>query len=421
MGGVVSNPISRTILSGGANLASGLDVPAMNSIADGLGMDIGGRDYSSGVTSFGVNTGVGSSSFDASTGMATSTLSPELQALFGGQLAQAGGFFNNVPTAGQGAYDASGALLGLSGQTQGGVANAGATSLATGQGLVGQGLGYFNQLPSAGQGALNVGAGLVGQGVGQLSTAPSAGQTNIDRGTGFLDTASTYDPFAVAEEQFNRLDAILEPGRTSARTGTAAGLLSTGRLGSTGGARAQSEVESAIERERQMMLGDQFQIAQNVQDQMVGRGSTLTQLGLQERGQAQDIGTQNVATGLGVGQFGMGQQAQTADIGSMLLSGGLSTGQFGLGEQSQQQMLASQQLQDALQSGAFGLSMQTGQQGLGTTALQNAMGLDAQQQAQLGLGSQLTKTTADQGEQGMFESILQGGLTAGFGALLGGI
>lgn len=229
----------------------------------------GGTETIAGVNPFSVTTATGTGAFDAATGQATSTLSPEMQALFNQQTQAAAGAFGNVAGAGQQAQDLS---------------------------------------------------------------------------SGFLSQAATFDPFAAAEEQFNRLDAILEQGRTSARSGTAAGLLQTGRLGGTSGNEVQANVEAQIENQRQALLAEQFQGAQAVQSNLVQQGTNL---------------------------------------------------------------------------GAFGLQQQMGQQGIGTQSLQNALGIDAQQQAALSTGSGLTKTQPIQGEQGAFSSILQGGLTAGIGSLVG--
>lgn len=112
---------------------------------------------------------------------------------------------------------------------------------------------------------------------------------------GFLGQLGEFDPFQAAETQFNRLDTILEPGRTRARSGTAASLLSSGRLGSTGGARTQAALEGEIERQRQTLLGEQFEGAQRVQQGLFGLGAGLQ--GLEES------------------RFGMGQQALAGALG----------------------------------------------------------------------------------------------------------
>ncbi len=190
--------------------------------------------------------------------------------------------------------------------------------------------------------------GIFDQGVGQAGAfqnqVPTAGRQASELGAGFLEQAGEFDPFAAAQTQFDRLDAILEPGRSKARSGTASGLLSTGRLGGTAGNDVQAQVEGEIEQQRQQLLGQQFTGAQQVQDSLVNRGTNL---------------------------------------------------------------------------GAFGLQQQAGQQALGQGALAGALGIDSQLQSQLALGGQLTRDAPVQAEQSGFDAILQGGLTAGVGALVG--
>jgi len=139
------------------------------------------------------------------------------------------------------------------------------------------GVNPFDITTAAGQGAFNPATGKIEgqlspelQGIFDtgLSTAGAfgsgleqTGQQARDLSSGFLQQAGEFDPFAAAQTQFDRLDAILEPGRKSARTGTAAGLLSTGRLGGTAGNEVQATVEGEIERQRQGLLGEQFGLA----------------------------------------------------------------------------------------------------------------------------------------------------------------
>lgn len=174
---------------------------------------------------------------------------------------------------------------------------------------------------------------------------PGAGRGLALAGNRALGQLGSFDPFAAAEEQFSRLDAILEPGRQQARAGTAAGLLSSGRLGSTAGARTQAEVEGEIERQRQSLLGEQFMGAQQTQQNLANMALGLTQGGTQQ---------------------------------------------------------------------------QAALQGLSQGALGGALSLDSQLQAALGLGSNVSKPAAvAQQEQGFGEQLVQGGITAGLGALIG--
>ena len=217
----------------------------------------------------------------------------------------------------------------------------------------GTGVVDFNQTSTLGTTGLDASTGqitsqlspelqaLFDSGIGQYgafsAAVPNAGAAAQEQASGFLSAAGAFDPFAAAEQQFNRLDAILAPGRTEARSGGAAGLLATGRLGSTAGNRLQGEIERQIEQQRQSMLVDQFNSAQNVQDQMVNRGIAL---------------------------------------------------------------------------GTYGQQKQLTQQQLATGALGNAFGIDSQLQAQLGLGSQLTKSGAMREQPTAFQDILKGGAAA---------
>lgn len=169
----------------------------------------------------------------------------------------------------------------------------------------GVGTGSFNAGTGASTASLSPElAGLFSQYLQQAgnfaAAVPSAGAETKEMGGGFLSQATTFDPFAAAEEQFARLDAILEPGRTRARTGTAAGLLSTGRLGGTAGNEIQASVEGEIERQRQSLLGSQFTAAQDVQDRLVGRGINLRSLGLTEQAQTANLGQGALSSALNI-------------------------------------------------------------------------------------------------------------------------
>ena len=210
---------------------------------------------------------------------------------------------------------------------------------------------FGSWLASGGNSAISQGAShLMRASPGQLSTMGSrlygAGMMDDPRrglGAGalglsqqYMDQLQGFDPYAQAEQQFNQLDAILEPGRAQARSGTAAGLLSTGRLGSTAGGRVQGELEGAIERERQALLTDQlgqaygreaqlaglaesaggfgsgllsgslqdqlaaFGGAAGIQGQLVDQGATLQKLGLGTKQIYQDLSQKEMAGALGV-------------------------------------------------------------------------------------------------------------------------
>lgn len=93
------------------------------------------------------------------------------------------------------------------------------------------------------------------------------GQQATQAGAGFLSAASSTDPFAMAEEQFNRLEAILQPGRERERTALEERLLSQGRLGSTGGGITEGAFQEAIEQSKRQNLYEAFGQAQGVQRQ----------------------------------------------------------------------------------------------------------------------------------------------------------
>ena len=178
-----------------------------------------------------------------------------------------------------------------------------------------------------------------------FSQVPQAGAQAQGMSEGFLGQAQEFDPFAAAETQFSRLDEILARSSGQERTGTQGALLASGRLGSSAGARVQGSLEQGIQDQRAQMLDRSFMQAQQVQDSLINRGTTL---------------------------------------------------------------------------GAFGQQQQAGLQALGTGALNTSLGLDAQQQGQLALGSNITKHEGQAAQQSGLQSIIQGGLTAG-AAKLGGM
>lgn len=146
------------------------------------------------------------------------------------------------------------------------------------------------------------------------------GKTALGLSQDVLGQLGSFDPMTAAEEQFNKLDAILEPGRTRARTGTSAGLLASGRLGSTAGARTQGEVESRIEQERQALLADQFGKATGVQQQLADLAGGLGGFG-------SSLMTQDTADSLAKMQAGGALLGQQVDIGETLQRLGLGTKQ----------------------------------------------------------------------------------------------
>jgi hypothetical protein len=105
------------------------------------------------------------------------------------------------------------------------------------------------------------------------------GQQATRTGAGFLDSLGSFDPFAAAEEQFNRMEAVLEKSRGRDRTALQEKLLRQGRLGSSGGGIEQEGLESAIEQSRRANLVDAFGQAQNVQRQKAELANTFGAFG----------------------------------------------------------------------------------------------------------------------------------------------
>lgn len=125
------------------------------------------------------------------------------------------------------------------------------------------------------------------QGIGGLSPSLSSeqlafGEDATRTGAGFLSALESTDPFDVAEKQFERMEAILEPGRERARTRTTEQLLAQGRLGSRshGVTPEQESLESAIEQSRRAGLAEAFGQAQGVQRQQADIAQGMGAFGL---------------------------------------------------------------------------------------------------------------------------------------------
>lgn len=106
-----------------------------------------------------------------------------------------------------------------------------------------------------------------------------AGRTATGAGAGFLESLGSYDPFAAAETQFQRMEEILAPGRERDRSALEARLLRQGRLGSTGGGRQQEALETAIEQSRRAGLVEALTQAQGIQRQKAELGTALGAFG----------------------------------------------------------------------------------------------------------------------------------------------
>lgn len=167
-----------------------------------------------------------------------------------------------------------------------------------------------------------------GQFAGQGQTALGALATQ--GGQDFLQQGLETDPYAMAESQFSKLDAILNPSRQRQREALEGRLLRQGRLGSTGGSLQQQGFESAIEESKQKGLLDAFGQAQAVQQQQLDTGTRLGLLGQQQ----QDVGFQQSQARLG-GLAGIDQQAlQYLNLGGSLggrqSTAGAQQGAFGM-------------------------------------------------------------------------------------------
>jgi len=139
------------------------------------------------------------------------------------------------------------------------------------------------------------------------------GTQATERGGAFLEQLGT-DPFAIAEQQFQRMEDILRPERERTRTATTEQLLAQGRLGSTGGARTQEALETAIEQSRRAGLTEAFGQAQGVQAQQAALGQQLGAFGLSTEQQQ----LQRMLQSLGAAQATEAMPLQLADYLSTL-------------------------------------------------------------------------------------------------------
>lgn len=185
--------------------------------------------------------------------------------------------------------------------------------------------------------------------------AMALGSSATQAGAGFLNQLQTYDPFAATEEQFNRMEAILEPGRARSREALEGKLLRQGRLGSTGGSLSEQGLEAAIEESRRANLAGAFGEAMNAQRQLADLGTGVGAFGTdientQLQRMLQGLGT---ATSLEAMPFELAQLAAT-------LSGQRSSHQLNAAQLNQNSGGFGNILSGALSSG---LSAYTG--GLG--------------------------------------------------------
>lgn len=172
---------------------------------------------------------------------------------------------------------------------------------------------------------------LLGQAGGAFSGLPLAEQAT-ERAGGFLSQLG-FDPFEAAQERFERMESILQPGRTARRGALASQLLRQGRLGSIstdregniigGGAADLLSQEQAIERERANILNQALRESEAARTNLANLGIGLGGLGESLRGGALSRGLSALqgATGLEGGlfnQLGFGLQGSTAASQALL-------------------------------------------------------------------------------------------------------
>lgn len=162
-------------------------------------------------------------------------------------------------------------------------------------------------------------------------------------GQGFLGQVGAFDPFAAAETQFNRLEAILNPAREQQRQAQESRLYAQGRLGSTGGGLEQQAFQTAIEQQRAQNLINALGQAQDIQGNLISRGTALSNMPIELQNQAignllniQGAGMQQLRGGAFGGGTTTGATSQYVQgpglkqqIGEGLLQGGM--GMFGQG------------------------------------------------------------------------------------------
>lgn len=151
------------------------------------------------------------------------------------------------------------------------------------------------------------------------------GKAATQTGAGFLESLGSYDPFAAAEEQFNRMDAILAKGRERDRTALEEKLLRQGRLGSTGGGISEEALAAAQEDARQKSLIDAFGQAQGVQAQKAQLAQSFGAFG----GSIEDQQLQRLLQSLGTATSLEAMPSQIGAAGNQLTS---ARAQYNLGK-----------------------------------------------------------------------------------------
>ncbi len=114
---------------------------------------------------------------------------------------------------------------------------------------------------------------------GLVDPAAAGAQSLFGAGGQALAQLGSFDPLTAAEQQFQRLEGILNPIRERETAGLEARLARQGILTGTAGAQRLGERQAGIERERQRGLLNQFQAAQQAQSNLANIGLSLTQGG----------------------------------------------------------------------------------------------------------------------------------------------
>lgn len=238
---------------------------------------------------------------------------------------------------------AAGAASGVLGALMGGGQGSGGTSQTYQPFLTNiQGGGLFNTSfgPQGANIALTPEMQAIQSGLfGQAQGATPLQQQYQQLGQGFLGQVGAFDPFAAAETQFNRLESILAPQREQQRQAQESRLYAQGRLGSTGGGIEQQAFQQAVENQRTQNLVNALGQAQDIQGNLISRGTALSNMPIDLQNQAlanllnvQGAGLQQLRGGAFGGGTQTTQQVYPSvgqQIGTGLLMGGLDM--FGQG------------------------------------------------------------------------------------------
>lgn len=140
-------------------------------------------------------------------------------------------------------------------------------------------------------------------------------------GSGYLDQLGTFDPMALAEQQYGLLSPIFEREQEQERKDLEAHLIAQGRLGSTGGSEQQGSLSQAQGDTRRRALYDAYNQGIAGQNHLANLGMGLSQFAPQLQGMYAGLGQTYLNTPLAI------QEAALAPVGMMgTLSGAGGTG-----------------------------------------------------------------------------------------------